>query len=455
MNSPRGLLILCLGLLGLAAVAAADMKQDFNLTYTTYPLNERGAVNRGESPTRHFYKGHRSRIDNFSSGGSQPRLAQSFIMDCDSSRMITIDWQERTYTLMTFAEFQRMQEQMMRMASRMAGQMSQIPGMGGPRPQEGATGGVVTVTTTWRDSTLDERKFGLPVRWVSMAESRDASEDACYPDDSNQMTQRWVTDLDLPLCVPPFDVTAMSAAFEPPAPQGCEDRVETKVVGTPRPLGFILREWNTAEDGSITGYEVVELSRAELADSLFVPPTGFRLVEIEMPSDADMDQAVAMGGVGAAAAPPKAEGAIRVGVSIQMEPGSHGAPAPLAAEVAEWIRSQGLDAVPLAAQDRAAALAEAPTVQADYVLFYDLDKAQAKVSGRGMLGAALGGSLGERAAGGAMQLEVEGGYVLLRPSGEEVTDGQIEEKERAEDPQAQLAVILEEAAGQAIRAIPR
>jgi len=432
---------------------SGSVRQDFHLTYTTYPLASNGQVDRGQAPTRHWYRDHRSRMDTFSSGGADPRLAQSFIMDCDSSRMITIDWSERTYTLMTFEEFQRMQEQMMRMAARFAGQM---PGMAAPEQPTGP-GGTVTVTTVWRDSMLDERLFGLPVRWTSMAETREASADACYAGTSHSQVERWITDLDLPLCIPPFDVKAMAAAA-PRAPEPtCTDRIVEKTTGSPR-TGFVLREWSQDGSGGVTGWEVVELSRESLPDSLFVPPTGFRRIETQMPSDADMAAAdAAMAGAPgvAAPAPPKAAGAIRVGVSVKLPAGTPALPGQVATDVAAWIREQGLDAVPLAAMTRDAALAEAPGVEADYVLWYDVDKAEIKASARGMLGGAIGGGIGGRAAGGAMQLQVEGAYELLKLDGEQVTDGEIEEKQPAEDPQSQLAGILQEPAGEAIRAIRR
>jgi hypothetical protein len=431
-------------LFALAALAAAGLAgpafQRFNLHYVTRPFGAAGTVDASMPATHYWYKDHRSRIDIAMPGGDQ--LMQSQIMDCDSSRMISVDWLQRTYTLTTFDEFRRQQEEMMRSVG------MGTPGTPAPSAPEGEarTGGRVVVSTSWRDSMLDEPRFGLPVRWVSMVMEIDASEDACSPQDSRMETHFWTADLDVPLCTPPIADGGGPAAYRPPV-RGCEDRIEQKTVGRPAPLDFILRMWTVGEGGMMGGYEVVELSRDELADSLFVPPAGFRRVE--------PGQTVAgMPGMPTAPAP-KAPGAIRVGVAIRLASDAPAAPAQLAADVAEWIVSQGIDAVPLAATERAAALAEAPEVEADYILFYDLPKAQVKASGRGMLGAALGGALGERAGGGAVQLEVEGDYELLRPSGERVTDGEIEEEERAEDPQAQLAEILEGPAGVAIAAIRR
>jgi hypothetical protein len=441
----RGIALLAFGLLVLAVTAPAGVQQEFNLTYARYPLDAAGAIDRDQAPMRFWYKGNRSRTDILMMQDGQSQLIQSSILDCDSSRTITIQWPQRTYTLETFEEYKRKQEQ----ALREAGRASQV-GMPGGRPSAGTTGGTVTISTVWRDSMLDEQRFGFPVRWASMVLESDASENACYPQDMRMESHYWVVDLDLPLCNPPV-VADGGVAASGPADGGCRDRVEQKTVGKPPPLDFILRQWMVGEDGRITGFEVVDLSREELADSLFVPPAGFRQVDPGAAYAAGLEPGLA----GPGAAPPKAPGAIRVAVAVKLPPGAPAAPVQLASDVAEWIRGQGLDAVPLNATDRQAALAEAPGVEADYVLYYDLEKAEAKVSGRGMLGAALGGAIGERAAGGALQLEVEGGYELLTPAGERVTDGEIDDKERAEDPQAQLASVLKAAAEPAIAAIPR
>ena len=100
------------------------------------------------------------------------------------------------------------------------------------------------------------------------------------------------------------------------------------------------------------------------------------------------------------------------------------------------------------------ALAEAPGVQADYVLFYDLEEAKAGVSAGGMLGGIVGGSLGAKAAGGALKLEVQGTYDLSAvPGGERVARDEIDEDEGTEDPQADLSEMLTEFAGEALEAL--
>ncbi|MGH7566946.1 MAG: hypothetical protein ACREK2_08970, partial [Gemmatimonadota bacterium] len=150
-----------------------------------------------------------------------------------------------------------------------------------------------------------------------------------------------------------------------------------------------------------------------------------------------------------------AEGIVRIGVALSLPPDAPAEPRAVARGIADWIETQaGYDAVPLAARDRAGALAEAPGVQADYVLFYDLDEAKVGVSGKGMLGGIVGGSLGARAAGGAMKLEVKGEYQLdAVPSGERVAREELDEERSTEDPQADLTDALTDAAREALEAL--
>jgi hypothetical protein len=209
-------------------------------------------------------------------------------------------------------------------------------------------------------------------------------------------------------------------------------------------------------DGSrrSSGFEVTDLSRSALADSLFAPPAGFEEIDL----DAMFGGMAALeGGAGAAAEPvsPKAAGIIRIGVALSAPPDMPADPRALKRAIADWIETQaGYDAVPLAASDKAGALAEAPGVEADYVLFYDLDEAKAGVSGKGVLGGIVGGSLGARAAGGAMKLEVKGEYELNAvPGGERVAREEIDEEDGTEDPQADLTETLTDAAREALEAL--
>ncbi|HYO46420.1 MAG TPA: hypothetical protein VEY33_06995, partial [Gemmatimonadota bacterium] len=437
-----------------AGIARVDPPLLVDLTYETLSLDESGNVDRSASPTRYWYKGQRSRIDNFTTKGGQPVLSSSFILDCDSSRMIQVNWEQRTVMVTTFAEWQEAMEQMMELAARYAGQVPGQPGQPEPRPN--TTGGLVTNTTIWDDTTAQRDWFGLPARYVEYSTSTTASADACYPADAAIEHRVWTTELDIPLCIPPFDLsnTAMPAIAD--GGGACVDRHETKVIGRPRDIRFLLRqETITTVDGTrrSSGFEVTDLSRSALADSLFLPPAGFEQIDLQSMFGG---MAALDGGAGAAEpVSPKAEGIVRIGVALSAPPDMPADPLAVKRGVADWIETQaGYDAVPLAARDRASALAEAPGVQADYVLFYDLEEAKAGVSAGGVLGGIVGGSLGARAAGGAMKLEVKGEYELNAvPGGERVAREEIDEERGTEDPQADLTETLTDAAREALEAL--
>jgi len=438
---------------GIARVELPRLAND--LTYETLPLDESGNVDRGSAPTRYWYKDQKSRIDNYSMQGGRPVLASSFILDCDSSRMIQVNWEQRTVMVTTFAEWQEAMEQMMELAARYADQIPGQPAQQEPRPN--TTGGLVTTTTTWDDTTAQRDWFGLPGRYVEYSTATTASADACYPADAAVEHRVWTTQLDIPLCIPPFDLSnvAMPAVADG---GGCVDRHESKVVGRPRDIAFLLRtETITTVDGArrSSGYEVTDLSRAALADSLFQPPAGFETIDLQSMFGG---MAALEGGAGMPAAEPvepKAAGIVRIGVALSAPMDMPADPNALKREIADWIETQaGYDAVPLTARSADGALAEAPGVEADYVLFYDLEEAKAGVSGKGMLGGIVGGSLGARAAGGTMKLEVKGEYLLNAvPGGERVAREEIDEEDGTENPQEDLAEVLTAAAGEALEAL--
>lgn len=302
------------GALGAHGPIVRPAPKPFHLMYTTLPLDAHGQVDRDQSPTTHYYKDQRSRVDSFTLEDGRPVLASSFIMDCDSSRMIQVSWAERRYTLMTFAEWKHMMEQSMQLVAQFSDRMP-----GHPAPRAGATGGIIRTTTSWTDTTASRDWFGLPARYIANTQTTASSADACYAVDTVVENRWWVTDLDLPLCLPPMDLTTPGLMMPPPATEGCSDRHEDELIGTPRPMGFVLRQETTETLGGrriVTGFEVTALSREPLADSLFAPPTGFERVS--------MEDVFSMGTPGAeaaaSAAGPKAAGIVRIGVAPTCRP---------------------------------------------------------------------------------------------------------------------------------------
>jgi hypothetical protein len=71
-----------------------------------------------------------------------------------------------------------------------------------------------------------------------------------------------------------------------------------------------------------------------------------------------------------------------------------------------------------------------------------------------MIGGIVGGSLGAKAAGGALKLEVEGSYDLSAvPGGERVARDDIDEDKGTEDPQSDMTEMLTEVAQEALEAL--
>ncbi|MGH7550259.1 MAG: hypothetical protein ACREK3_05830 [Gemmatimonadota bacterium] len=381
----------------------------FNLVYETQPLDAQGAVDETQPPSRHYYKGRRSRIDAHQT---------SMILDCEAERMITVNWPSRTYTLLTFDEFVRQQEQAMRMAARYAGRM---PGAAGSADESRRTGGTVTTTTVWSDSALDQRLFGLRTRYVGMVRTTVGSADACQPGEQREEVHRWMTDLQVPLCLPPVADGGGFAVADGGGDGGCRDRREEKVVGTPPALSFVLRhEQVTVENGKRTssGFQVTALSRDTLADSLFAPPAGFteRANPLAGPS----------GGGGAVAAD---RGVVPggIGVAIVGLDGGVVDVGRIGTQLLAWLDERGVGAALLSGRDRAAALTEASEREMDHVLLFDV-RAERKVSRRGLLGRAIGGAVGGAIGGSPVKLDVEGGYELARTDGQEVASGEFEEE---------------------------
>ncbi len=441
-----------------AGFARVDLPRPaFDLTYSTTPLDETGRVDPGAAPTRYYYKNHRSRIDNFQVKGGQPVLASSFILDCDSSRMVQVNWDQRQVVVMTFDEWKRMMQQTMKMASQYAARMPGRPAPAQKRP--GATGGVVTTTTVWYDTTAQKDWFGLPARYVEYETKTESSPDACVAVADSVEHHVWTTELSLPLCIPPFDLEPGAIPTMEAGGGGCTDRQETNVLGKPRKVDFLLREETISRAGGArrsSGYEVTALSRETLPDTLFEPPAGFERLDMQGMM-AGMSAAGEAMGLGAAmeAPPPKAAGVVRIGVALSLPMGAPADPRELQRRVVDWIDTQsGYDAVPLAAGDRASALAEAPGVDADYVLFYDVSDASIKVSKKGMLGGMVGGAVGARAAGGAVKLKVAGRSELDSvPDGATRTASKLDGEKSTEDPQNELGETFLGAARDALQAL--
>lgn len=186
------------------------------------------------------------------------------------------------------------------------------------RPGTVTKGGLVTSAITTRDTGERRQMFGYNARRIITTIETKSSPDSCSPMNSRMETDGWYIDAAFAL---DCDTERAGAYRVPRQRSGCQDRYETKTVGTAR-RGFALYEKMTmyGEDGRenfSTVNEVVELSQATLDASLFDAPADYR--EVKDFSGASMMAAASAAGDGgddAGASPATSAAVGRVSASV-------------------------------------------------------------------------------------------------------------------------------------------
>ncbi|HKP82338.1 MAG TPA: hypothetical protein VJT69_09975 [Pyrinomonadaceae bacterium] len=148
------------------------------------------------------------------------------------------------------------------------------------QPSAVKKGGVVTSIVTTKDTGERKQMFGYTARHIITTMEMKSSPDACSTVDTRMQIDGWYIDAAFAL---DCDSNRAYTAYKPKAGGGCQDRYETKQIGTAR-KGYPVWEKTTmfgpngAESFSSTN-EVVEFSQATLDQSLFELPEGYRQVE--------------------------------------------------------------------------------------------------------------------------------------------------------------------------------
>ncbi|HLM56341.1 MAG TPA: hypothetical protein VK422_09520, partial [Pyrinomonadaceae bacterium] len=145
---------------------------------------------------------------------------------------------------------------------------------------ERTRGGLVTMTVTTRDTGERKQMFGHTARRIITTIETKSSPDSCSPVNSKMETDGWYIDAAFAL---QCDTERAGAYRNYQQRAGCQDRYETKQVGTAR-RGYPVWEKMTmyGEDGResfSTVNEVVELSQATLDAALFEAPADYREVK--------------------------------------------------------------------------------------------------------------------------------------------------------------------------------
>ena len=162
---------------------------------------------------------------------------------------------------------------------------------------ERTRGGLVTMTVTTRDTGERKQMFGHTARRIITTIETKSSPDSCSPVNSKMETDGWYIDAAFAL---DCDTERAGAYRNYQQRAGCQDRYETKQVGTAK-RGYPVWEKMTmyGEDGreSFSAVnEVVELSQATLDAALFEAPADYR--EVKDFSGASLASAMSGGATG-------------------------------------------------------------------------------------------------------------------------------------------------------------
>ncbi len=149
--------------------------------------------------------------------------------------------------------------------------------------QSGGTvikGGTVTTTVTIKDTGERKQMFGYAARHLIITSETESSPDSCNPVKSKMEQDGWYIDAAFQL---DCDRTYNYSNNTNNQTSGCRDKYQIKQNGTGK-RGYALYEKMTMfdESGKVTTTivnEVVELSKATLADDLFNVPADYREVK--------------------------------------------------------------------------------------------------------------------------------------------------------------------------------
>jgi hypothetical protein len=329
------------------------------------------------------------------------------IQQCDLRRNIQIMPQMKVYMIQPYDQPNQLSPS------------STTPATTTPASQPVKKGGLVTSTITTKDTGERKQILGYTARHIITTMEMKSSPDACSQNNTRMEIDGWYIDATFAL---DCDSSRAYTNYRPKASGGCQDRYESKTIGTAK-KGYPVWEKTTmfGPDGAesfSTINEVVEFSQATLDQSLFEIPEGYREVEdfasafsaayanpaagntAETSGAATvMSNPTQPSAAAATTVTPKREGVIRFGVA-----------AVKAGNVAEWMNAQNLAAAVqntlqqnlkgtnveavLIEATGAAIQAEAQQKQCDYIVFANVSHKK----GGGGFGSMLSSTVGQVAS---------------------------------------------------------
>lgn len=232
--------------LAAAATAFADVK-----------IKSRQTVSGQAMENTTMIKGKRQRTETMN--GMMVSVTQ-----CDMQRSIQINTAAQTYQIAPFDDA--------------ATNNSSIQNPNSKIPNQ--KGGTITMLVTNKDTGERKQMFGYPAKHIITTMEMNSSPDACNLTKSKMQFDGWYIDADFAL---ECDQNRRYANYQKPASGGCEDKFDTKTVGTVKKGYPVWEKMTMFDDAGKESFssisEVVELSKATLNASLFDVPADYREVK--------------------------------------------------------------------------------------------------------------------------------------------------------------------------------
>jgi hypothetical protein len=437
--------LLAIASLSFAQQPRTKPQADIKVTYRT---SMPGGM-QAESTT--MIKGTRERSEQRMGYG----LDQVTITQCDLRRTIQISDSAKKYliTPMTSGEGE--------------GTAAKAAATGANTSGPARRGGVITSVMTSTDTGERKEMFGFTARHVKTSIRMESSPDACNPLNNHIEQDGWYIDLNVGLNC---DLGGRPPVMGRPAATGCQDRFQSRHVGTGR-TGFPLSETtvgydqNGREQYRMTK-EVADLSRQPLDAALFDIPAGYTETsnsqDLYAFNQSAMMQQAMKGQQSAGESPtmsaPNAGqaasgGGIRIGV-VQLNNKTKASLSTdeLRGRLVGSISNAGIEAIPLNAISLSEAQAEAKEKQCAFILLTDISTMKGASAGKklgGMFGRATGVD-----TGGAGKSEAKLDFKLY-PTGASSPKLSSSETGREDGDEASMTAALEREAAAVVAAARR
>ena len=359
-------------------------------------------------------KGQRSRTEM----EIMPGMSQVQIYQCDKKQMVQINDRCKVYMVTSLEEDAD--------AATPAGEKpTGTTRTARPTRTPATKGGVVTMTSTMKDTGQRKKMFGYDARNIKTTITSESSPDACNQNQMEMETDGWYIDF-AGVQVGCVNPERAAMASRPPTSDGCRDQMRFKRSGSAR-MGYPVQVETTMKGPNGQPFtirqEVTDLQTTTLDAALFEVPAGYREVQDQRALMCMGDMAAMMrgarqtqatsgedgsgeGGEGEGvqtqrASRPKRAGKVRVGL-VKFDVGTSdsgmAAADPLRMRLIQQLEEVGAEAVALdvkSSDSRETIEAAAKQQSCDYILYNEL--AMTAPQAKGNTGKKIGGFLSKAA----------------------------------------------------------